>query len=270
MTFAPRPKRRSRPSLGVRLRRFWVVGVIVVGLALWGGFALATSPAFRLHELTVTGLSHATRDDVLARASIDRNANVWLLDGAAIARRIEASPYVLTARVHRRPLGNVWIDVVERTADGCVRSRGGAALTVDRDDRVLERGCSDAVALAYELRAATDVAAGRFVRDPELPALQRDGRALAAMGDRFRALRHDAYGQLEADLQDGIRIRFGDDRDLERKQRLIGPILAQLGPRATGVRAVDLRAPATPVVEFVPRPRPSAGPAGALASPHRP
>jgi hypothetical protein len=48
----------------------------------------------------------------------------------------------------------------------------------------------------------------------------------------------------------GIQIRFGDDDDLDRKRRLIAPILAQLGPRLADVRAVDLRAPGTPVVDF--------------------
>jgi predicted deacylase len=35
---------------------------------------------------------------------------------------------------------------------------------------------------------------------------------------------------------------------------LIGPILAQLGPRVDDVRALDVRAPTTPVVEFARRP----------------
>ncbi len=250
MMSTPRPKRRWRPTFAARLRRFWILGVALLALVAAGAFALATAPAFRLHELTVTGLSHVARGDVVARAAIDRHANVWLLDAGAIEGRIEALPYVATVHVHRRPLGNLWIDVVERTADGCVQWHGAAEFTIDRSDRVLERGCAASVALAYDLRAGDDVPPGRYVRDPELAALQRDARGLAAATDRFRMLRHDAYGQLEGDLQDGIRIRFGDDRDLGRKQRLVGPILAQLGSRVATVRALDLRAPATPVVEF--------------------
>lgn len=254
MTVAPRPKRRSRPSLVARLRRFWLLGAVVASLALVVAYALATAPMFRLHDLAVTGLAHVSRADVVARAAIDPHANVWLLDRSAIAHRIEELPYVATARVHRRPLGNLWLEITERAPDGCVRSRGGAALTVDARDRVLERGCAPALALAYELRAATDVSAGHYIRDPELATLQDDARALGARGDRFRALRHDPYGGLEADLPGGVRVRFGDDRDLDRKHRLVGPILAQLGERAGSVRAIDVRAPSTPVVEFRPTP----------------
>jgi hypothetical protein len=47
-------------------------------------------------------------------------------------------------------------------------------------------------------------------------------------------------------------VKFGDAADLVEKGRLIEPILAELGPRANDVRAVDLRAEATPVVEYRP------------------
>lgn len=252
MTIAPRPKRRSRPSPIARLRRFWLLGIFVLVIVAWGGFALASAPAFRLHELSVTGLTNVSRDDVVARAAIDPHANVWFLDRDAIERRIEGLPYVLQAHVHRRPIANVWLDIAERSADGCLRPRGGEAVTIDRADRVLDRGCTASVALAYELRARSDVPPGDYVRDPELASLQNDARILAATGDRFRTLRHDAFGGFEADLVDGIRIRFGDDRDLERKRKLIAPILAQLGARGERVRALDLRAPSTPVVELRP------------------
>lgn len=262
MTVAPRPKRRSRPSVVARLRRFWLLGGVLAVVLGWGGFALARAPAFRLHDFAVTGLSHVSRDEVVARAAIDPRANVWLLDPRSIARRIEAIPYVATAKIHRRPFGSVWAEVAERSIDGCVRARGGASLTVDRSGRILELGCSGASERAYLVRKLPHRAAGEFLRDPELAALQRDAEALSTGGgDRYRAFRHDAYGGLEADLPSGIRIKFGDDRDLERKRKLIGPILAELGPRVADLRGMDLRAPTTPVVEFVPpTPTPAASP----------
>ncbi|GAC1304514.1 MAG: hypothetical protein NVS2B3_02900 [Vulcanimicrobiaceae bacterium] len=257
MTVAPPPSRRSRPSPLAGLRRYWLVALFFFGCAAALAVAFAHAPAFRLHALRVTGLARVSRDEVVARAAIDPQANVWLLDRAAIGRRIEAIPYVATARVHARPLGDLWIEIAERIPDGCVRSRGGRAATVDRFDRILQIGCSATLGLTYELRAASDTAPGRYERSAELELLQADARALASTGERFRNLRHDPFGGLEADLQDGVRIRFGDDRDLERKRRLIAPILAQTAAKGEVVRAVDLRAPATPVVEYRPTPQPS-------------
>jgi len=245
-----RPQRRSRPTLRARIGTFWVLGLIVIAAVLWGGWTLATLPAFALHSLAINGLDHVSRDDVAARAALDPQANIWLLDTHAIERRVEAVPYVDTARVHRRPLGAVSIDVTERAVDGCLRDVAGNEFTIDRKRRVLERGCSPAAASTYTVRARIGTPPGGVVENEELAKLQDDVRALATTKHRFRAVAHDAFGQLEATMQDGIRVKFGDDGDLERKQRLIGPILAQLGPRATDVQAVDLRAPATPVVEY--------------------
>ncbi len=247
---ATRPLRRSRPSLARRLRTFWILGVVAIAAVAAGGWALVTWHGFHVGALTVTGLARVEQRDVLTRAAIDPHANIWLLDRGAIERRISAIPYVASAWVHRRPLASVWIEIAERTADACVRDPSGDAYTVDRDLRVLTDGCSAGTTRVYDLRAQLTTKPGAFLHDAELVRLHRDAGALATTGDRFRAFRHDDAGALEATLHDGIRVKFGDDGDLAVKQRLIAPILAQLGARVASVRAVDLRAPATPVVEY--------------------
>ena len=220
------------------------MGIVASG-TLW---RLATLPAFYVHDLAVTGLAHVAKSDVVARAAIDPSANIWLLDRGAIERRIATIPYVATARIHRRPLGNVWIEIDERRAEACVRDIAGTDVTVDRDLRILEMGCARGLSVTYGIHGVIAARPGTFSHDDELARLQKDARALA--GDRFAHLEHDRFGALEAILHDGITVRFGDEANLGAKQRLIGPILAQLGARATKVRAVDLRAPATPVVEY--------------------
>jgi cell division septal protein FtsQ len=232
------------------VRTFWLLGIVLLGAAVWGGWTLATLPALRLKSLAITGLDHVSRDEVLARAHLDSSSNVWLFDRTAIARRIEALPYVATARIHVRPLANVWIEIAERHPAACVRDRNAQEWTIDRDSRVLDDGCDPSLPLRYLLKGRLAARPGVFLHDAELATLQGDARALAEGGDRFREFSHDAFGELEGTMHDGIAVRFGADGDLERKQRLIGPILAQLGPRASDVRAVDLRAPATPVVVY--------------------
>lgn len=244
-------KRRSKPSFGARLRRFWVLGLLVLGAVGWGCGALAALPAFHLHELTVTGTARVARADVVAQAAIDPHANIWLLDPRAIERRIDAIPDVLHARVHRRPPGTVWIEIAERRPEACVHDGAGHELLVDAQLRVLSELCTPEVSLGYDVRANLDGAGpGTFLREPEVLALQADARALSVGGDTYRDFSHDEFGQLDATMPGGIQIRFGDDDDLDRKRRLIAPILAQLGPRLADVRAVDLRAPGTPVVDF--------------------
>jgi hypothetical protein len=231
------------------VRKFWLLGALAAVALAWGAWTVAGLPLFRLSSLAITGLDRVPYADVAMRAAIDPRANVWFINRRAIEQRIDAIPYVATAAVHVRPPASVWIDVTERVPQACVRDGAGAAFLVDASLRVLETGCLHPE-LTYLVRSRLDARPGTFLNDPELRALVADAQSLAAGDDRYRAFAHDPFGQLEATLQDGILVRFGDDDDLDGKQRLIGPILAELGPRAGAVRAVDLRAPAAPVVEF--------------------
>ncbi len=254
-------RRRSKPSLGTRARTYWIPAILAVAVAVLAGWVLAAAPMFRPSHVDVAGLSRVSRDDVLARAAINPNENVWLGDVRGAERRVEAIPYVLSARVHRRFPAAVTIAIAERVPEACVRDARGSQFTVDGALRVLETGCASAPAVAYLTRRALGGAKpGDFLADPALAELRRDALALApppnappsgaAQPLRFTSFAFDAAGQLDATLPDGVRVRFGDDDALAEKERLIGPILASLGPRAATVRAVDLRAPATPVVEF--------------------
>ena len=245
-----RRRRRSNPSLAARLRRYWLLVATVVVIAMLGAAWFVTTPSLHLEKLTVTRLTYVSRQEILAQAAIDPHANVWLMNRGAVQGRIEAIPYILRARVHRSPAAKVWIDVAEREAEGCVRDAAGETYTIDAALRVLDTSCAAPAGSRYVVRSVLAAEPGAFLDDTELLRLQKDARALAATGEHYHAFAHDTFGELVATLSGGIDVRFGDEDDLDRKQRLIGPILAQLGPRATDVRVVDLRAPATPVVEY--------------------
>jgi hypothetical protein len=255
------PRRRPRRSFAKFVRRFWIIGAALLLLIGWGCWRIVELPVFRVASLSVTGLDRASRADVIARAAIDPQRNVWLLNRAAIERRIEAIPYVATAKVLVRPPAGVTLEVRERTIDGCVRDGAGNGFTIDASRRVLDDACDDPAALVYRLRAPLAVRPGAFANDPELIVLQNDRRALRAGAEGYAALGHDPFGGLQATLRGGIVVKFGDDADLQRadldgKERLVGPILAQVGTEGRAVQAVDVRAAATPVVEFRPPPAP--------------
>jgi len=240
---------RSKRSSLTRLRPYWIVGVIVAGFAGWGGVWLAENPAFQLKRLDVSGLSHVSRSTIVARAAIDPHRNVWLLDARAIEARLDAIPYVKSARVHRRPPATVWLEIVEREPVACVRA-GENAATIDADNRVLETGCSRDDLQTYHLASERAFVPGAFLADNELAQLEDDAHTLGDAATQFATFAHDRFGQLVATRRDGITVQFGDEDELGRKQQLVGPILTELGPRAAQVASVDVRTPATPVVEY--------------------
>ncbi len=232
---------------------YWVVLALVALAGAWLSFTLATLPAFHLQSLTVDGDEHADRAQIVARAAIDRNVNIWLLDTHAAERRIEAIPYVLGAQIHRALPGTVRIAIVERAPEACVRFAGGASVTVDAPLRVLARGCADAPLRFYDVRAKGMPSPGAFLQDAELRTLQSDERTLAGLGADYRTFAHDAFGGLRATLPGGVAVLFGEEDDLPIKQRLVAPILAKLGSGAGDVATLDLRAAETPVVVYRPK-----------------
>jgi cell division protein FtsQ len=241
--------RRTRRSLAERLRSFWVLGALLAFGAAYGLWIGANLKYFHVKKIEIAGIAHVTRADVAQSAHIPIGTSIWFLDTGGIARRIDALPYVLTAKVHRVLPSTVRIEVVERVPDGCVRSDDGAELTIDAMRRVLKRGCAPK-GVVYLPRDADDTPPGTYVSSADLTKLQRDARTLlTGTNVQLTDFTYDRFGQLEARLDDGVRVKFGDDDDLDRKRALIGPILASLGSRARDVSSIDLRTPATPVVE---------------------
>src|SRR5271170_1599464 len=115
-------RRRAKTSLFARLRIFWIFIVILLFAAGIAGVRIATWPGFTPKSITVVGTSHVTPADVLKRAAIPSDRNVWLIDKHAAEARVDALPWVQTTRVHRSLPANVRIEVVERTPAACVQA----------------------------------------------------------------------------------------------------------------------------------------------------
>ena len=244
--------RRRKPSLVARVRPFWILVVIVVGLLAWGGMWLAQSPWFRVARVGIDlplG-SPVSREQVRAAASIALGANVWLLNGGAIRTRIEAIPYVDRAGVHRGqfPQPFVELSITVRRPTACVRAAEGE-VTIDAAARVLQAGCAAPTVARIEAGPATVPPPGGTIADPEIGRLLADARTLADASLALRSLRRDRFGGLEAVDVTGVVLKFGDDADLARKAALVEPVRTGVGTKRP-VRAIDLRAPGTPTVEF--------------------
>jgi cell division septal protein FtsQ len=143
--------RRRKPSIGARVRPFWFFAAILLALAVWGGVWLAQSPWFRVARvgIDVPLASPVSRDEVRRAAAVAPGANVWLLNTRAIARRIEAIPYVDRASVHRGQLPKPFVElaVTVRRPTACLRA-GEDEVTIDATHRVLQTGCATPAAAA--------------------------------------------------------------------------------------------------------------------------
>jgi hypothetical protein len=244
--------RRRRPSIAARVKPFWIVLVVLVALLVWGGVWLAQSPWFRVARLgiDVPLASPVSRGQVRSAAAIASGANVWLLNPAAIRRRIEAIPYVDRANLHRGqvPQPFVELSITVRRATACVTA-GPREVTIDAASRVVQPGCAAPSLVRIDAGPAAVPVPGGTIADPEIGRLLSDARTLADASLAVRSLRRDRFGGLEAVDVTGVVLRFGDDADLAKKAALVEPVRTGIGAKRP-VRAIDLRSPGTPIVEF--------------------
>lgn len=234
----------------MRIRTFWVLGVIVVAALAYGSYRLVEWPGFRLERLDVRGERVTPRDEIVRRAGIDPRANVWLVDFGAVRNRIEALPYVRTARLRRVARATIAIDIVEREPDGCLEGTAGKRVLIDADRRVLAENCDARPFPTFRATNVVPPALAAFVHDEDVARLQADAHTLQAAGVAYQTLRHDRYGELDATLSNGVTVRFGDEATLEVKARLVGPVLQSVAGQQRQIASLDLRAPAAPVVRF--------------------
>lgn len=242
--------RRSKRSAAARMRPFWILILVLLCAGAAGGYYAANWPGFRLAHVTVTGNLRVPRQEIVARAAILSGQNLWLQSMTAAAARVKAIPYVDDVRMHRALPAELTIAVTERKPFAIVRDGSGTFL-IDRAIRVLEPGPGDTPGLPVFVELTAQMPApGAFVRDRRLAALVADYQTLLGAHVVARQLEFDRLGNLTAVVGNGIAAELGDDADLAAKAPLIDPILSQTQRDGKRVRAVDLRAPKTPVVVY--------------------
>ncbi|MGD0051645.1 MAG: FtsQ-type POTRA domain-containing protein [Vulcanimicrobiaceae bacterium] len=243
--------RRRKPSVAARARPFWVLAALALAVLVAVGAWLAQAPFFRITHvgIEVPLGSPVSVTQVRTAAAIAPEANLWLLSPGAIARRIEAIPYVDRASIHRLqfPAPSVELGITVRRPAFCWQS-GGAEVTLDDTGRVLQLGCIGPASPRL-IAVAAPPSPGETVTDPGVVRLLTDAATLAGAGLSMRRLGWDRWGGLEGVDASGVILRLGDDADLAAKAALVGPVRAGIGAKRT-VRAIDLRAPGTPTVEF--------------------
>lgn len=245
---SPRPKRK-RKSGAARLRPFWFLLLLLAAAAAFGGYYAATWPGFFPRSIAVRGNRIVPRAEILARARIVPDANLWLQNMRAAARRVESIPYVKDAAIHRSLPAGVRIDVTERAPYAIVKS-GPSALLVDRDLRVLQSAPRGMALPIFVQKLASAPAPGAFLKDEALLRLRDDYDTLSQAHVIVTSLHYDKFGDLDAGMRSGVQLLLGDDSQLAQKTGLIGPILSQVAANGRRVAAVDLRAPKTPVVVY--------------------
>ena len=243
---------RRKPSVVARVRPFWIIAAALAIACAVAGAWLVQAPWFRIARIAIDVPIGSPVDARTVRdaAAIVPGTNVWLLAPWRITRRVEAIPYVDTATLRRGqfPKPSVDLAITVRRPTACVVS-ATQTVTIDATARVLQRGCASASAARIESGRARIPAPGGTIGDPAIARLLADARILADADLAPRRLGRDRWGGLDAVDPSGVILHFGEDDDLAKKAALIAPVRAGIGAKRA-LRAIDVRSPATPTVEF--------------------
>ncbi|HEY5541230.1 MAG TPA: FtsQ-type POTRA domain-containing protein [Coriobacteriia bacterium] len=105
---------RRRKEIGRRRMLLGVALVAAVVALAWGLAALWRAPLFTVDSVKVNGVRHLTTAQILTLAAVPADATLLRLPKAQILRRVEASPWVASARLKRSFPHTVVLDVTER------------------------------------------------------------------------------------------------------------------------------------------------------------
>ena len=228
---------RAQRSRFARLRarrRGEILAAVVAALALLAWILLA-SPLLRVHRLEVSASSEAAREVATKLADSERGHNVFLVDTAALAARIEQDSRIADATVRRGFPRSLAIEVVARVPVLGLNKDKGQVELLDHDGHHVET-------VASAPRGVPVVAGGDGVADAA--AVQTALTAVAALPEsvrtRIRSLAVDNTGSLNFRVG-ATTVIWGTQEQAPLKAKLVQVLLTEKP------KGIDVSAPETPV-----------------------
>lgn len=232
----PRNRRRAEksswqmPEIDWRRLTYGVSGLAAVGAFLWLIVAALDQP---IDRVIVQGRFQRVSPMEVEQAVRDRlhDAGLVTVDLATLQRAIEGLPWVDSASVGRAWPRGLQVRVVEQVAaarwgaNGLLNARGELFL-------------SEARFIPPELPRLSGPKGTETAVAKRYLAIQ--GR-LVEGGVRIAALRLDARGAWEIDLDNGVRIRLGRRQVDERFERFVAAALRLVVQRSAEMSYVDMR-----------------------------
>ena len=206
-------------------------------------------------HVMVTGIHHTSRMAVLRAAGLLGSPPLIDVGSARADRRIEALPWVETARVSRRWPDSVTVSVVERVPIALVTAgpSGGARRSwtvsvVDGSGRVLEvlgQAPSDLAQLPTLMVPDSAGRPGSWLGPAAGPALEVAGSIPRVLRSEVRQVKVVAGG-VALGLADGASVVFGPATMIPEKYEALASLLAVTSPQPGS--SVDVTVPEDPMV----------------------
>jgi cell division protein FtsQ len=236
-------QRRINAKRAEGRRRLVVVGIASgVVVLLVAAIATIASPLFDVRTVHVQGAVYTDKDVLAAVVSSMKGDPVLLVDTEAAQRRLEAVPWVESARVTTSFPHTVTVDIRERRALATFQGGDKQWRVIDVQGRVLDVIAGQPIAYTLVTGDNPDTARGDFAGAPYASAA---GLVLALPPEIRRITRSvgvDAAANtlsMVLDRGDGtmIDVHLGDGRSLDDK---LARLLQQVHTGLDGVTGIDV------------------------------
>lgn len=245
----------EQPAMDRPVRRPWripAIAFLLVIVFVATGVTLTRTSLFSARTITVRGVAHLTRSDILRIADIGSGTNVFTFDTAAAEHRLERDPWIADATITKDLPSTVSVDIHERVAVAVVAS--GGALRLVADDGVLLGTALPDLASGLPHIASAEQGGPELTTD----AVRAAARAAAAMAPPLRrqvdVVSVLADGQLRVDLRSGAQVAYGPAVDLVEKAQALGALLAYAASQGMTLSSADVRVPSAPTVQLATTP----------------
>jgi cell division protein FtsQ len=243
-------RRQLRQAQG-RRRLMLLLGAVGVVVAVAGYWGLRMSSAFDVTRVQVVGATGPLTKQVEQAVSADTHGKSLLgMDAGTIERRIEAIPYVQSARVDRAFPHTLAVHVVPYTP-AAYAMIGKQVYPIAADGRVLaDHGKVPHAAPVVMLPDGTTLAVGQHTGDENIASALEVLNHAGGIGGHVTQLLPRS-GTITAVLGKGVQLRFGAPSDLTLKMEVVQRVLRRItGAQRHELAYLDVSAPSRPALGF--------------------
>lgn len=153
-------KRRKKRN---KLRKFFIwLSVAIVIAAV--GVVLSLTAFFGIENITVSGNSRYTEEEILNQCIINTGENLFLADTKSASEMLELNlPYIYTADIKRKLPSTIELVITEAEPSYYIENKDKTFILLDDNFKVLETGAEKGSGIAVKKAKVTAASAGRQI-----------------------------------------------------------------------------------------------------------
>lgn len=224
-----------------------LIGCVSVVLVVLAAVGAGRSPLFDVDYVDVRGADQTARRAVVDAGRLGDHPALLDVDTEAVARKVEALPWVLEATARRQWPGTVRIDITERRPAAVLPATAGQWALADRSGRILQISDEKPSGLPVIGNIEPPERAGASVPAAATPSLRVAAALPASVRQRVADIATLEGGVVELQLvPPGGVVRLGPPVDLEEKLSVLATVLARAD--LANLSVIDVRVPRAPAL----------------------